>query len=338
MTFPRRTGRARGLAASLALLAATATGLAGCAGTAAQQTLTADQSPLMKLLGPVVGATDKDATRALERTAQKLVAECMTDAGFEYIPVDRSAAVAGGYDPAEQQSEDWIAKNGYGIASTGDTTQDEAADPNAEYIASLSEPQQQAYNAALYGEVSAVTPAEEDGSITIDETPSDPATAGCMSNAYREASGKVGKLAEDKKYVDLLKSVGELSTKAEKVAEVKAAASEWAGCMADAGHSDLKQKSDAVGYVSEQLSALYESVGGGTDSADSAGTPAEPSAADRKKLRDTEIKVALADFRCDKKTGYTAAQLKAQFALEDDFIADHRAELDQLIETYGNKK
>ena len=40
--------------------------------------------------------------------------------------------------------------------------------------------------------------------------------------------------------------------------------------------------------------------------------------------------VALADLECREKTGFRAAYAEIQFALEEEFIADHKAELDAL--------
>jgi hypothetical protein len=103
--------------------------------------------------------------------------------------------------------------------------------------------------------------------------------------------------------------------------------------MADAGHSGLKKKSDAVQRASDANATLYGLNDGVVSDDDK-----QPSSAEKKKVQDQEIALALADFRCDRKVGYTDVQLKAQFALEEKFIRDNRAKLDALVEAYGDAK
>lgn len=313
-------------AASLAVAAATGLGLSGCAGPSASKPLTYTDSPLFELLGPIYNLDDSDAMREQERTVQKLVAACMAKQGFEYKPVDRSGMFGGVDDIAETQTEEWIAENGYGMS--GMSGEKDQKDPNEDYVSSLSEAQQQAYYAALYGDQQAT----EDGT----PPPYDPKTAGCTDRAYREANGGKGNYWEDQKFSKLMENAGKLSEKAEKTPQVKAAAAKWSECMADAGVSGLQKKSDAVERVSEKNSELYNDLpasGEGTSA-----TPPTPDAAALKKFHAYEVKVALADFRCGKSSGYTELALKTQFDLEEKFIAENRAKLDELVETYGSKK
>jgi hypothetical protein len=57
-----------------------------------------------------------------------------------------------------------------------------------------------------------------------------------------------------------------------------------------------------------------------------------------KELKEREIDMALADFRCAKDIDYNNVQLTAQFAQEEQFIEDHKAELDALIAAYSTGK
>ncbi|WP_374010250.1 hypothetical protein [Leifsonia sp. LS-T14] len=310
------------LVTAVTLAVAAGAGLTGCTASGSAAALSPKDSPLVKMLGSAFGADNSEALREQERTVQKLVAQCMTDEGFEYTPNDRGVAVIGVDEMAKQQTEEWISKNGYGMSVS--PTEDSPADPNDDYVASLSESQQQAYYAALHGE----QPPTEDGTIReYDEK-----TAGCYDKSYRKANGGKGFAWQDKKYAPLLEKMNAIEEKTEKVPAVKAAAAKWSECMADAGYSGLKKQQDAVEYASEKNSALY----GGSE--ESGGTPPTPSAAELKKARDAEIKIALADFRCAKKTDYTDIKLRAQFDLEKKFIADNKAALDELVATYQDKK
>lgn len=320
----RRTG---GRTASIACVAILIAALSGCGTASTSGTLTREKSPLFTLLGPLSGPTGDDARRELDRKAQNLIAKCMTEEGFDYIPTDNSAAVSPADDAENRDSEEWVSKNGYGI-TLGE--QDASpSDPNEDYVASLSDPQQAAYYEALHGSVS-----ETGEEATNAAEPFDPATAGCWNTAYREASGGKGEFWADKKYAKLLESMSALTAKAEKQPAVKAATASWAGCMADAGFSMMKKKSDAIEYAAQKHGELYNASGGEANSAESV----EPSKADLAKFRALEIDVARADFLCDRASDLTQTTLKAQFALEERFISDHKAELDALIDAYGDKK
>ncbi|WP_020077364.1 hypothetical protein [Cryocola sp. 340MFSha3.1] len=328
MTTHRSSRRTGGLAACIAAVAVVATGLSGCATASTPATeLTREKSPLFAILGPLSGPTGDDGRRELERKVENLIAKCMTDQGFEYTPTDNSAAAPAEDDGESRESEDWISKNGYGI--TLGEKDGAAADPNEDYVASLSDTQQAAYYEALHGSV-----AETEEGATNASKPFDPKTAGCWNTAYREANGGKGDFWEDKKYAQLLESMSELTTKAEKQPAVKAATATWASCMADAGFSTMKKKSDALELASQKHGDLYNATDGEVNSAESV----DPSKADLAKFREWEIDIALADFRCDKKSDLTQVALKAQFELEEKFIADHREELDQLVDAYGNRK
>lgn len=320
MTIRHQTRRI-GIAASLALAAvAGTTALSGCTTGEATTKLAAEDSPLYKLLGSTMGAGDDDAQREQMRKVEAAIAQCMKDEGFEYTPTDSAAAQSGDADSTERETEKWVAEHGYGIVEDSIDSADSSTDPNEEYMASLSETEQAAYHDALSGR-------------QLDEEPPsgkrDPETAGCAYNAYLEVQG-VGSYWEDEKFTDLFESMSDLWTKLDDAPELKAANAKWADCMADAGHGGMKKQSDAVDAIQDKHQALVENEDGSL--------VAEPSKKELKALQDEEIEMALADFRCATKVGYTETQRKVQFALEDKFIQAHKAELDELIDTYGDKK
>lgn len=321
MNLSRRTRRNVGIAAPLALIAITAVSLTGCTGDASSAKLDATESPLYKILGPLGGLDDKDAQREQERKIQKATAQCMTDKGFEYKPSDSASSVITVGGPGSEKSEDWVSKNGYGFSSG---LKSDEKDPNQDYVDSLSETQQDAYNEALYGPA----PEGDEAEAGVGERP----TKGCLNEAY----SKISKTAfwEDKKYKKLLTSASDLFEKVEKTPAVKEASTKWSDCMADAGYSDMDKKMDAINYVSENMNKLYKAE----ESNPKGGQSAGPTDAEVKKFRELEIKVALADLRCDKKTGYENAKLKVQFELEERFVREHKAELDELVDAYGDKK
>jgi hypothetical protein len=327
MNTSRRPLRLLGLAATLTLAACTATTLTACTAPAAPAKLSPTDSPLFAVFGPLAGFGDDEATRAKQRKVEELTAKCMAAEGFQYTPTD-SAVGTSSDELAAQQTEEWVAKNGYGLSAAGDTAGD--TDPNQKYIDGLSTSEQDAYYRALHG-TGTLT---EDGDTSVSTTDAfDPETAGCSAKAQREANGGKGNFWEDEKYAGLLEKTSKLYEDREKAPEVVAAAKKWSACMAEAGHSGLATKSDALQRASEKNAELYGVEDGEVSSEDK-----QPTAAEKKKARDAEIALALADLRCDKKTGYSDAQLKAQFALEEKFVRENRAKLDELVDTYGDKR
>src|SRR5690606_19349872 len=72
---------------------------------------------------------------------------------------------------------------------------------------------------------------------------------------------------------------------------------------------------DFENATAEEIDAYYES--------------ADPTNSDEwKEAAEKEITVALADLECRDKVDYTNKALKAQFELEEQFIADNKAERD----------
>ena len=83
----------------------------------------------------------------LVRRAQEGIARCMHDRGFEYIPVPEDSAEAA----SPPVDEEYYATHGLGISIEPDVPAAEPADPNEDYVASLSPAGRQAYQEALLG-------------------------------------------------------------------------------------------------------------------------------------------------------------------------------------------
>lgn len=76
----------------------------------------------------------------------------MVPEGFEYLPEGRSATRTIDLDDlTRHDTQEWVAKNGYGIALTFGLPSTTLIDPNRDYIAALSTAEAEAYHHALYG-------------------------------------------------------------------------------------------------------------------------------------------------------------------------------------------
>ncbi len=96
--------------------------------------------------------------------------------------------------------------------------------------------------------------------------------------------------------------------------------------MDAAGHPGFTAQFDAQNSIYEAQSALYEAT-----PVDDEGTGSgEPDQAAMDDLGEQEITLALADLDCREETDYRQRAEDIQFAVEEQFVADHRSELEAL--------
>lgn len=317
---------------SLALLSALA--LSACSSTEGSAggggKLTYEDSPLGKYTSALWGGMDQEKADKEAAEIQDLVVACMKKEGFEYIPDTQNGAMVD-FDFEERETEKWVAANGYGM-SMDSGTGEEYVDPNQDYLESLSAGEQTAYYEVLYGpgptaeEMEAMEAGED--TYTYDWK-----TAGCNGAAQHEVQGEQGQAYDDPKYAGLFEKMNSLYTKAAEDPAVKKLDAEWSDCMADAGYTEFKTKSEAVQSISDAQMALYDEAG-----VDADGNSVEIDKAAQDELKQKEIDVALADFKCAEKSDYMQQTLKVQFKLEEQFVADNKSELDAMLAEYAKGK
>ena len=311
--------RHRSLLTAAAVAAFLSVTLAGCSADQAAAKLDPAASPLSKYMSTMYEAYDEDAGVAMQNEQEELVATCMADEGFDYVPVDNSQYSGMMSDGGEEYgTEKWVAENGYGMTQSPEQIAEqqeqsqEFVDPNQDYVMSLSEGEQAAYNEVLYG----VQPTEEeigeDGSYEYNWE-----TSGCQGFASHEVSGDQPSQEDHAALYDAMSAMYEEAQSSPAIAKLDA---EWAACMADAGYATFLKKADAQESLSFEMNALYENQSGTG--------PDEQALSD---MREKELTLAMADFTCAEGVDYTAASTKVQFDLEEQFITDHKAELDALI-------
>ena len=190
-----------------------------------------------------------------QRRIEEAVAECMAGEGFEYEPAapEPEAVEFREEDPIESARRD-----GFGVSlAYGNPEYDtdfggvEMEDPNAEYVAALSESEAAAYYDALYG-----TP-EENAEYQTAET--DPGTgqvtivgsgvAGCLGEAQREVTGNWAAV------FPLLQPLWEeIDARVRADPRIVELEAEYASCMADTGF-DFATPNEVDDYVNGDLAA-----------------------------------------------------------------------------------
>ena len=322
----------------LAALAATALAvtLVGCS-TASDEGLTYEDSPLSTYLASAYGGdmSQEEQQKQYEerqREQEELMAECMAKEGFEYTPnTDNGGMVFSGDDVVwEPEKKDWVEKYGYGIVNSpyseemGEQTGEEYVDPNQEYVESLSESEQTAFYETAYGAGPTEEEMSEDGSYEYSWE-----SAGCQGWAQHELEGDDPWQSDE--FADLRDKMNELYTSTQDSPELKELNAAWASCMDDAGEPGFSAQLEAQQSISDEQSALYDAAYGDgstpvdTESPDFVDPNASPEMA---ALGEREIELALADLECRTKTSYADESLKIQFALEEKFIADNKADLE----------
>jgi hypothetical protein len=305
--------------------------LAGCSsggsGPTDDGTLTWEDSPLSAYWDKIGGGEqDQAAADAEFIRSEEIVAACMQEEGFEYTPDEPSRFVATSDDDTddgmpEYDSLEYAEQYGYGATTysemPGNDEADEYVDPNADYLATMSETEQEAFYAALYGPdtMSEETTDEE----AEEEYEYDWTKAGCQGKAQHEVYEE-GDIYNDPEFKDLFDAMNDFYEDSQKDERFLAAFRDWSECMAEAGY-DFGNPTEASQSIYDLVNEIpYDEATGEQDPAALA------------EIRDDEIATATADRKCQDSTGAMDKALKAQFAVEQDFVDAHKAELDAMVE------
>ncbi|WP_394551970.1 hypothetical protein ACDF64_13985 [Agromyces sp. MMS24-JH15] len=293
-----------------ALLAVGALTLTGCAG--ASDASTRYVSPIDEYMSAAAGTDLDEHARDAEGDArllenEELIASCMQEAGFEYVPHPPTPI---GFDfstldSPELDDRTWVERNGYGIVqrvvSDGTTV---SKDPNLAIADALSPAERTAYDTALTGGSAAY---DADGDYV-------PEQAGCMGAAQLELDSRDPlKSAE---FTPLIDAVMDFYAALPTQPEIVELDGQWAECMSAAGFGPYATPLDPIGEVNAEISMLVQEAAG-----------AEPDAGAVEELAAREIELALADLTCREETGYREQQRSVRTTLEERFVEDHLAEL-----------
>lgn len=316
---------------SLAICAALLLPLTACSalGDAPDPSPSSSGTPLDAYYSLLYGALDEGEITAQNAAIQESVAACMKDAGFDYTPEDGSGTmIASDSLGMEWGSEEFIRTYGFGIATdpySAMQSSGEYVDPNADYVASLSDSEQAAYNEALWG---APLDGASSGVISTDDY--DWQSMGCMGAAQHDETSATA-FWDDPEYKSLIDEMNGITDKTRSTPAVQGRETEWAGCMADAGFPEFTHHDDPEASINERYSALTTP----TDPDSAEATAPDPAALAA--LKSDEIDIAVAAFGCDGTSGYADALKTEQIRLEQEFIDENKEQLDALVAQYGQQ-
>jgi hypothetical protein len=279
--------------------------------------------PLDTFLGFGNGKQPTEAQLAEEQVKQReveqQVATCMQAQGFEYVAVEPN-------DEARNRKErframppgDFAAQYGYGI-STLDFDEPASSNPNDAIVEAMTVPERSAYYQALYGSL-----------ITIDANgrPVKPKEAGpapppgdesCIEKANVAVFGQkpdADTSASQDAFAGLQDEMNSLNDSIHSDPRMTVAMTAWTDCMEAKGHP---------GYTS--FDAGQDEVRTRADTVIGDKTASEVDPAALSELRTFEISVATDEYQCS--IPYETVHDTVQTELENTFIEEHRAELEQ---------
>lgn len=254
---------------------------------------------------------------ARTRAYQEAIAVCMRAAGFEYVP-DVPDHLDDPVDP--EWDEQWYATWGFGISidsSVAYPAMTPRPDPNAGYVASLSDDERQAYRDALEGAGGSGLGCYVE---SYDDVAQDAGTPLPELVAKLESEAMVryyDRLASDERMTDAMATLAQ--------------------CAAEAG---------AVGYDPKDVQGVTIGVGGVTitppyglwnaydqvseawDELNAAGPPSADALA---QFQDWERAIAAAQYRCDAPAQAVAGEIQAE--VTRDVVGPYRADLEALLAT-----
>ena len=297
--------------------------LAGCSGPGPDGADDED-SPLTVYLNAMYGGDLSEEEQEAkfagdQKQREELIAQCMTEQGFEYTPDTQSATwFSSSGEEWKPDEREWVSQYGYGAIDYPGRDEpvapdQEWQDPNADYLEALSESEQTAYYEALYGPGPDEEEIAEDGSYEYDWE-----TSGCQGSADHEVSG-ADPLQSDE-FKPLMDAMNEMWMAQPTWPGMSELDAEWAACMDEGGQPGFTLQSEAVQSIYDELNAMYEQA-----------DPeqfVEPDGAAMTALQEKEVALALVDLDCREDTDYRERAKKAQWTAEEAFIADHKADLD----------
>jgi hypothetical protein len=270
-----RTG---GQGVALLAVAACAIVLSACGGDGSSSAGSEPQSEA-KLPGvKEFGLTEEQFAEHVEKT-QTLIAKCMTEAGFEYIPVDvktvEAAQARVRTDPGYTRR---TYKEKWGLAVTtrfDNPVRDVGLGPNLQIWKGLPRASQEAYSRTLWGD-----DPKADFVFTLDEEDFS-STGGCTRKAVEQVFTP-----------EQLKGtyVNPKDVLVDSDPRIVAARRNWSKCMRSHGYDYKEDQDEIIEEYGERLDALLDG--------DNPTSPTGQRAAALRKLQQEEIAVSLADLDC----------------------------------------
>jgi hypothetical protein len=231
---------------------------------------------------------DQAGLIARQSRVEAAIGQCMSNEGFEYVPIDPLAQRAALVGSSRLSDEDFLQQFGYGISTLWGRGNPQA-DPNQSIRASLGAADRRAYDRTLWGENKGASFSEAIENGHFDRL------GGCTLEATEQVFGGAQVL---------IKLQGKLDVLDERILEdqrMVRAIESWSLCMADAGFR-YEDPEEIDADLFKRMETIVGPLPGQFATGPPAGEKAQPY--DRTALRDLqreEVAIARADFTCEEK-------------------------------------
>jgi len=257
----------------------------------------------------MTAAQRQDQAIADHRFREELIAACMAEQGFEYIPnIDTVPVIIPNPDAIPWGTREWHAEFGYGISvepplRDGHVYFDGTNNPNHPVMMEMSEAERTAWNEALIGVWNEYETAES--------------TPGCSGLAFEAMFGTPDAFADLHRETDIFWNAIITGTHP----QIAALDAEWSACMASTGYGQLPTPE----AVPQLLQVEYDAI---PRTRTVYGIWVIDDPADLAAFTEREIEMALAAYDCRTEIGYDERHTQVSIALQQEFVAQHRNELE----------
>jgi hypothetical protein len=317
---------------TVAISAALALSLAACGG--GDSAPEDEMGPLDRIFEDIWGGWDEETGNAQQMRVEEVVAECMAELGFEYTPVDYSQAgwsMSSDDLDVEWGSLEFAEKYGYGATTdpwgneemVDEPPDEQWIDPNQDYVMAMSETEQTAYYAALYGNQE--YPEGDEEEWVYDWTQN-----GCQGKAQHEVYESAPGLGDDE-YQALMEEMNSLWEDVMNDPRIAEVGAKWATCMGEAGHPGFVGVDDAQNSIYDQLNSIWENAytDMSPDASEEDWRAVEAGVqADLAAITPLEIELAVADFHCRDEIKYESVYRTVNAEHQQRFYDAHKAELE----------
>ena len=272
---------------------------------------------------------------AEHREMEAFIAACMAEYGFDYIPNEQGGSRIFFHD--DEDGPQWGTRHfaetyGFAISTDpwgwndrdADFGHEEWFDPNQEQLEAMSEAEQAAWWEALWG-----PPQEPDEDGNWPEW--DPMQAGCAGRAQAD---RWQDPVQDDEFGWLADEMNRVWEAADADPRMTRLQSDWASCMADAGHGEFPDQNTMHNALWEEWQVVQgqdPSIWEGWDweAFPDGPTFPEPDPAEVEAFTAREIAVAVADFDCRDELNFDAVQVEVHHDHQQQFVDRHGDALEQ---------
>lgn len=200
---------------------------------------------------------DPDASqeqfRRWEMRQQELIATCMANQGFEYVPAVTPSSIIG----VAFDEEQFAREQGFGISTRYDAVDENDpsgrwTDPNEAIVTAMSESERNAYYEGLYGAETELEAGAEESDATF-------WGGGCQGEAAQEVFGQAEAI-----FSELEPLLTDLQERVDADPRMTDADQGWTACMSDRGYQ-YESADDIWNTALDDLQQRYAAIAGGSD-------------------------------------------------------------------------